>query len=133
MKLPSGQLTHRRSRLLPFTVGLSLVAVSGAAVSACSSSGASQGSDQAIQQVCQSVGAVLSDGPDPDDDPVGYAEAQVMPLEGIHTSDEHLQTAIDGLASAYALFFRTKGAADAKTAVARANNQLNAICPGVAS
>jgi hypothetical protein len=106
MKLPAGEVTRRRS---------------------------SQGSDQAVQQVCQSVGAILSDGPDPDADPVGYAEAQVMPLTAIHTSDKPLQTAIDDLASAYGLFFRAKGDAAAKSAVTQASTRLNAICTGVAS
>ena len=42
---------------------------------------------------------MLSDGPDPDSDPVGYAEAQILPLGQIHTSDAQLRTAIGKLAS----------------------------------
>jgi hypothetical protein len=76
---------------------------------------------------------VLSDGPDPDSDPVGYAEAQVIPLRQIHTSDSALQSAIDNLASAYAQFYETKGSAASAKAVTAASSQVNAICPGTAS
>src|SRR5580698_6967227 len=50
-------------------------------LSACgSSSPASSSSLSAKQQGCTAVSDVLADGPDPDADPVGYAEAQVLPL-----------------------------------------------------
>ena len=50
-----------------------------------------------VKTTCQQVSAVLSDGPDPGADPVGYAFAQVLPLRELHTSDSSLQTAIDDL------------------------------------
>ncbi len=37
------------------------------------------------KQTCKQVEAVLSDGPDPEADPVGYAQAQILPLREIHT------------------------------------------------
>jgi hypothetical protein len=110
-------------------VGVALLAVTGFALSGCSS-GTSQAS---IEQTCQNVSAVLADGPDPDADPVGYALAQVMPLKQIHTSDSSLQQAIDNLASAYELFYQTKGSSSAQHAVDQAGSKLNAICPGATS
>ena len=56
-------------------------------LTACGSSGPAQ-SSAAVKSACQQVSAVLSDGPDPDADPVGYAEAQIQPLHQIHTSDQ---------------------------------------------
>ena len=57
----------------------------------------------ATQDTCQRVSAVLSNGPDPDADPVGYAEAQVLPLR--QTTE----------------------------AVAVASKKVDSICPGAAS
>jgi hypothetical protein len=79
------------------------------------------------------VSAVLSDGPDPGADPVGYAEAQVLPLRQIHAPDKRLQAAIDHLASAYQQFFSSDGAATAKQAVSQASRRVDALCPGAAS
>jgi hypothetical protein len=76
---------------------------------------------------------VLSDGPDPGADPVGYAEAQILPLRQIKTTDKSLRRAIDDLASAYHQFFRTNGGTVAKQAVSRAVDDVNSICPGAAS
>jgi hypothetical protein len=111
---------------------IALVALAGCgwSLTAC---GSGPSSPQASQQTCQSVAAVLSDGPDPGADPVGYAEAQVIPLRQIHTSDAALEIAIDKLASAYEQFYETKGSAASKGAVTAASSQVNAICPGVAS
>jgi hypothetical protein len=88
-----------------------------------------------VQQTCQAVTAVLTDGPDPDADPVGYALAQVRPLRQIKpTSDQPLQTAIDQLASAYPQFYAAHGVgASVKRAVTRASDRLDALCPGAAS
>ena len=82
---------------------------------------------------CQDISAVLSDGPDPGADPVGYALAQVLPLRQIHTPDSRLQTAIDGLAAAYEDFYNTHGSKGAETSVKKASAAVNAICPGAAS
>jgi hypothetical protein len=77
---------------------------------------------------------VLSDGPDPDSDPVGYAEAQILPLGQIHTSDAQLRAAIGKLTSAYRAFFDSSGnSASAKLAVASASKRINSFCPGAAS
>jgi predicted Zn-dependent protease len=102
----------------------------GWALAACGSSGPST---QQVQATCQSVSAVLSDGPDPGADPVGYALAQVDPLRQIHTSDSSLQQAIDDLANAYESVYTSDNSKSAQTAVTKASNQVDAICPGATS
>jgi hypothetical protein len=82
---------------------------------------------------CELVGAALSDGPDPDADPVGYAEAQNGLLSKIHTQDATLQDAIGKLAGAYQQFFTSNGSSTAKEAVAVASSKINSFCPGAAS
>ena len=116
---------------------LGLSALLGACSSAASSSGSAAGaatSTAAVRTTCNQVSAVLSDGPDPDSDPVGYAEAQILPLGQIHTSDAQLRTAIGKLASAYRAFFDSNGTSgQAKLAVAAASKRINSFCPGAAS
>src|SRR6202167_1744857 len=117
-----------------------------ALLGACSSSAASSGSaaagtaaagtasTAAVHATCAQVSAVLSDGPDPDSDPVGYAEGQILPLGQIHTSDAQLRAAIGKLAGAYRTFFDSNGnSASAKLAVAAASKRINSFCPGAAS
>jgi hypothetical protein len=101
----------------------------GVALAACGSSSSSS-SRVAVRQACQHVAAVLSDGPDPSVDPVGYAEAQVLPLRQIHTSQEPLQEMIDKLASAYHEFSSEHGSRSAKAFVTVAGRQIDAVCPG---
>ncbi|MGO9659207.1 MAG: hypothetical protein ACLP7F_12725 [Acidimicrobiales bacterium] len=103
----------------------------GAVVIGCGAPGLSPTS-AAVRATCQDVAAVLSDGPDPSADPVGHAEAQILPLRQIHSSDPRLQAAIDGLASAYQQFFDTKGTGSAKRAVNGAMHELTSICPALA-
>jgi hypothetical protein len=102
-----------------------------ALLSACSSSGSTR-STTASSAACQNVTAVLSDGPDPDADPVGYAQAQILPLKQVHTSDQQLATAINALMTAYQDVVSTNGGATATKAETKASNQLNALCPGAA-
>jgi hypothetical protein len=112
-----------------------------ALLGACSSSpplsgpaAAGTASTPAVHTTCAQVSAVLSDGPDPDSDPVGYAEAQILPLGQIHTSDAQLRAAIGKLASAYRAFFDSNGgSSSAKLAVAAASKRINSLCPGAAS
>jgi hypothetical protein len=88
----------------------------------------------ATENTCQRVSAVLSDGPDPGADPVGYAEAQILPLRQIGTANPALRAAIGQLADAYQQFFASDGkSSSAKQAVAAAGDRLNSICPGAAS
>jgi hypothetical protein len=88
----------------------------------------------AAKQACLQVSGALSDGPDPDADPVGYAEAQVLPLRQIHTQDKALKAAIGGLADAYQSFFTSNGKSSAaQEAVAVASKKIDSLCPGAAS
>ena len=121
---------------------LACVALAGAALAGCSSSASSGASAAASalqgtprQQACSTVSAVLADGPDPDSDSVGYAQAQVLPLEQLKLPDAAVQRAAGQLASAYKAFSTATGsrsAADAGT-VTKAQNAVNALCPGAAS
>ena len=113
------------------------------AVSACGSA-ASQTSSTAVlgtavQQACTTISGVLANGPDPDADPVGYAQAQVLPLRQLSISDAALQRAVLQravltLASAYkTLSTSTKATRAAATqAVSKAENEVNKICPQAA-
>jgi hypothetical protein len=107
-------------------------------VCACSSSAHStataSASTTAIENACEQVSAVLGDGPDPDADPVGYAEAQILPLRQISVSNQALHGVISQLANAYQRFFASNGkSSNAKEDVAVASKKLNSICPGAAS
>jgi len=91
-------------------------------------------SGTALRSACRQVSAVLSDGPDPDADPVGYADAQILPLGQIRTPDAPLRAAIGRLARAYQAFFASSGTSGAaKLAVAAASKQVDTLCPGAAS
>jgi hypothetical protein len=84
--------------------------------------------------VCQKVLAVLSDGPDPDADPVGYALSQILPLGKIHTSDQTVRADLSSLIAGDRRLVSSKGRdRAAKTAIKKADDALNAVCPGVAS
>lgn len=130
-----------RARFRGFTLlaltSLGISALLGACSSAASPSGpAANGTEStaAVHATCTQVSAVLSDGPDPDSDPVGYAEAQILPLGQIHTPDAQLRAAIGKLASAYRAFFESNGnSGQAKLAVAAASKRINSFCPGAAS
>jgi hypothetical protein len=101
-------------------------------LSACSSG--KSPTQVANAKTCDQVSAVLAEGPDPSDDPVGYPEAQILPLRQLHTSDSVLRSAISQLASAYDEFFANNGkSADATSAVATATARLNKLCPGAAA
>jgi len=108
---------------------LAIVIGSIGTLSACGSSGRST-SETASSTTCRQVDAVLSDGPDPGEDPVGYAEAQIAPLLQIRTTDQSLQRALDRLDSAYEAFFSEDGSAEARKAVTEAARSVNALCPG---
>jgi hypothetical protein len=75
------------------------------------------------------VNAVLSDGPDPSADPVGYAEAQVLPLRQITTSNALLHRAITQLSAAYKTFFDDNGTKTAQATLNSATRQIDKLCP----
>jgi hypothetical protein len=87
-----------------------------------------------IAATCEQVSGVLSDGPDPDADPVGFAEAHILLLRQISTTDQALHGALSQLADANQKLVASKGkSANAKEAIAVASKKLNSICPGAAS
>ena len=108
------------------------------AVAACGSASSQTSSTvslgSAVQQDCTSVADVLADGPDPDADPVGYAQAQVLPLRQLTISDAALHTAVLTLASAYETFTTSTSStrAASSAAVTKAENEVNKICPQAA-
>jgi hypothetical protein len=105
----------------------------GLALSACGSSSSATTHVKVVKAACVKVAAALSDGPDPSADPVGYAEAQILPLSQIKVHDDVLQTAIHYLDVEYRLFYQTNGAPASKRAVKAALKIINVYCPGVGS
>jgi hypothetical protein len=131
----AGVRSRRRSRTVavPALIGLALLLP----VSACDSSGSaatsatSATSGTAAQQTCQRVSTVLTNGPDPDADPVGYAEAQIVQLRQVRTADATLGQAITGLADAYSGYSAANGTSKtAKATLTAAINRINSLCPG---
>jgi hypothetical protein len=105
------------------------------AVAACGSASSQTSSTvilgSAVQQDCTSVADVLSDGPDSDADPVGYAQAQVLPLRQLSISDTSRHHAVLTLASAYEAYSTSSSSTRAASAAAvtKAENEVNKICP----
>lgn len=109
------------------------------AAAACGSSSSSPSSaavlGSALQQECTAVADVLSDGPDPGADPVGYAQAQVLPLRQLTIGNAALHRDVLALADAYQAFSTgaSAGGSAAAAQVAKAEKAVNSICPGAAS
>jgi hypothetical protein len=126
-----------RRAIRPRSMALASVAVAVPLWVACGSSspsGAAVKSAHAPTAVCQKVLAVLSDGPDPDADPVGYALSQILPLGEIHTSDHSVSTTLRSLVKADRALVTSNGADKAATSgIKKADKSLNKACPGVAS
>jgi hypothetical protein len=88
----------------------------------------------AVQKDCTSVADVLANGPDSGTDPIGYAEAQVLPLRQLTISDATLHSAVLTLASAYETFSTSSPSTRAASAAAvtKAENEVNKLCPQAA-
>lgn len=97
--------------------------------SACGSS-AGPSRSASVLTSCQKVSAVLSDGPDPTADPVGYAEAQILPLESVHTSDVALGKKIIDLDDAFGDVYESGASEPSMRELTRAESALDALCPG---
>ena len=131
-------MTNRKTADLSRLAGHVTLILMVVLVCACSSSSHStataSSSTAATENACEQVSAVLSDGPDPDADPVGYAEAQILPLRQLSVSNQALHAAISQLADAYQKLFASNGkSSSAKEDVAVASSKLNSICPGAAT
>jgi hypothetical protein len=120
-----------RARSLGLLASSGLIALT---LSACGSSSPASSSVSARQQACTAVSDVLADGPDPEADSVGYAEAQVLPLRQLKLADATLARAVDQLDAAYKAFSSTNGAKGTPAAikVSAAEKAVNAICPNAA-
>jgi hypothetical protein len=114
-------------------IALALVAVT---FDACGSSSkpAVSAAGTPLQQSCAAVAAVLANGPDESEDPVGYAEAQILPLRAVLIQgDATLEQSVVGLSNAYKQFNATGGSAAAQSAVKAAATKVDAVCPGATS
>jgi hypothetical protein len=100
-----------------------------------SSSGAAAASARPVPaaDVCVQVADVLGNGPDPDFDPVGYAEAQFGPLGAVKAAKPGLQSALRQLSTAYQQEFTQGVTKQTKAAVEAGQRAVNSICPGAAS
>lgn len=119
----------------PAMAWISWLALPAAAVllEACSSQ-AHPAAQAAPRQACDQISGALADGPDPDADPVGYAQAQVIPLSQVRTRDSALASAVSSLDRAYRQVVNSDAASSpAKQAIAAASKRVNTICPGAAS
>jgi len=114
---------------------LALAVLAAMGVTACSSSSSSSAAllGTPTHQDCVAVGDVLSGGPDPGSDPVGYAQAQILPLRQLKIADTSLRRAVQDLASAYQAFSSSGGASASATQVSKAEKAVNTLCPGVAN
>jgi hypothetical protein len=121
-------LSPTRSLALPAATAVAAIVLAG-----CGSASPSASASK-TQQTCTGISAVLSDGPDPDADPVGYAQAQILPLEQLKVTAPALRQVVQTLVSAYRSLSSSRGATAASDAkqVTAAENALNAICPGAA-
>jgi hypothetical protein len=120
------------------TAGTTAAVLLALAVAACGSS-SSNSTDTAVvgsaaTQNCTSIADVLSDGPDPDADPVGYAQAQVLPLRQLSIANARLHRDVLALADAFEAFSTGSdpGGTAAALKVADAENAVNTICPEAA-
>jgi hypothetical protein len=125
-----------RRALFRVTAGtaVAFLALTVAACGSTSSHASSASLGSAVEQDCTSVTDVLADGPDPDADPVGYAEAQVLPLRQLTISDAALHNAVLALAGAYETYSTSSSStrAASSAAVTKAENEVNKICPQAA-
>lgn len=129
-----GNVTPRQREPGRWALGVVAALLAVGMLAACGSSGSADAHAAApIEAPCNQVASVLSDGPDPGADPVGYAQAQVLQLRQLTIAQEPLHRAIDALASAYQRFSQSKGSAAAKVVVSKATHQMNSICPGATS
>jgi hypothetical protein len=78
------------------------------------------------------VSAVLADGPNPQDDPTGYAQAQMGPLLVIRAPGKAPHSALQDLCVAYVSYFTVNADPSAKLLLRRTDEQSSDVCPGVA-
>lgn len=128
MRLPD---PHR-----PLVPAIVLLAAASLALTACSSSArpnATRAHSRPPQALCQELNGILSDGPDPGADPVGYALSQILPLQGVDTSDTAVGATVARLVAADQALVRSNGSDRAAAGTIRSSDHaLDTACPGVA-
>jgi hypothetical protein len=92
---------------------------------------ASASTSSSLTTSCRSVTNVLSEGPTPSVDFVGYAEAQILPLRKLKITDTSLKKAVSGLDKAYEKVYATNGSKASTKASAAAFKSVKRICPKV--
>jgi hypothetical protein len=113
---------------------LALAACSSGGSSSASGGGGAEAAAKVPTSLCQQIGGVLSDGPDSDADPVGAALSQILPLQGIRSSDTPVIHTVSKLVSADQAFYHSNGTdKTAATSIEKTEASLNQACPGVAS
>jgi hypothetical protein len=125
-----------RIAIRPRTMALASVALAVPLWAACGSTGSGGGAANGhpSSAVCQKILAVLSDGPDPDADPVGYALSQILPLGQVRTADLTVSATLHSLIEADRALVKSNGSDKTATAdIKKADTSLNTACPGVAS
>ena len=88
-------------------------------------------SAQVKKQTCKQVEAVLSDGPEPEADPVRGARRRSCRCGRSAPTDAKLAGAIGTLASAYKAFSESNGASAPKAAVNSATKKIKTLYPGI--
>jgi hypothetical protein len=119
---------HRRPVSLLASLATALFVA--AAVAACGSSSAasSDTSRATVEHDCTLIADTLSDGPDPNSDPVGYAQAQIIPLGQLRLADPVLRTDVRQLIAAYRAYSSNSTTANA-LAASKAEGTILAACP----
>ncbi len=117
----------------PTIIAVAVISGGSLLLGACGSSSASPTTTAVASGSCTRVSAVLSNGPDPGADPIGYAQAQILPLRQIPTSNDKLRAAVEDLAAAYQAVVNTNNSAASKQEVSAASNKVDALCPGATS
>jgi hypothetical protein len=129
----------------PVTALALTLAAAPLALAACSSGGPNPSSTgsrrsggvavaKAPVALCNELNAVLSDGPDPGADPVGYALSQILPLQQqVHGSDAAVMATVSQLIEADQALYNSSGAdKSAAATIERDYTAINKACPGVA-
>jgi hypothetical protein len=134
-----------RTTTRPVTALALSLAAAPLALAACSSGGSNPSSAgsghsggvavaKAPVALCNELNAVLSDGPDPGDDPVGYALSQILPLQQqVHSSDTAVMTTVTQLIAADQALYNSSGADKSAAATIKKDyTAINKACPEVA-
>ena len=124
---PGGKISARALAAI-----LSLIVATGLAATIDTVSATAAVAEHSPARQCTAVADVLANGPTTDVDPVGYAEAQVLPLRQLKLSDPTLRRAVQQLDSAYAAVSAGNGSHKTKATVKAAEARVNAICPTAA-